>query len=63
MHSLYFDETGPVADDDSRTFLTFGCSGVECGYRDFVVADDYESARAAALDAFRGVDAHAPVAS
>lgn len=63
MHSLFFDKIRPVG-DGQRFYVTFGCTDVvECGYIDFVVADDHESAIVAALDAFRGVDAHAPVAS
>lgn len=55
-HTLFFDETGPTA--DRRTYLSFGCNTIACGHRDFVVADDYASAKAAAIEAFRAVAAH-----
>lgn len=55
-HTMFFDQTGPT--ESGRTYLTFRCSNIECGYRDFVVADDYDSARSEAIEAFRAVDAH-----
>lgn len=56
-HTMFFDQTGPT--ELGRTYLTFGCNNIECGYRDFVVADDYAMACSAAMEAFSAVDAHA----
>jgi hypothetical protein len=55
-HTMFFDQTGPT--ELGRTYLTFGCSNIECGYRDFVVADDYDMARSEAIEAFDAIASH-----